>query len=126
MYAIIRVGGSQYRVVPKQTLVVSRLKGEVGDNVQLPVLMMVDGTTVTIGKDSTDIKANAKITQQKRGEKIDIRRFQAKSRYRKHTGFRPYETTLMIESIGEKKEVPETKTKKDTIDRQPTKRLTAK
>ena len=43
MYAVIRTGGKQYRVEAGQRLHVERLAGIVGDQVELPDVLMVGG-----------------------------------------------------------------------------------
>ena len=46
MFAVIRTGGKQYRVAPNDVIVVERLAGEAGSNVELgEVLMLGDGGT---------------------------------------------------------------------------------
>lgn len=102
MYAIVKIGGKQYRVEPGQTLVVDRQEGKEGEKLELSSLLYVDGTTVKVGPDATNVAVVAKIQKHLKGEKIDVRRFQAKSRHRRHVGFRPYQTSLVIETIAGK------------------------
>ncbi len=50
MYAVIKTGGKQYRVVAGEKLKVEKLEGEVGSKVIIDqVLMLADGDDVTIG-----------------------------------------------------------------------------
>ena len=51
MYAIVAVGGKQYKVSEGETFEVERMNAEVGSKVNLDVLMTVDGKTVKAGKD---------------------------------------------------------------------------
>ena len=65
------------------------------------VLMIVDGETVKVGKPlvkGAEVKLKV-ITGLEKGEKIEVYHFKAKSRYRKHTGFRPQYTRILVEKI---------------------------
>ncbi|MDQ3637075.1 MAG: bL21 family ribosomal protein, partial [Actinomycetota bacterium] len=48
MFAVIKVGGKQYRAGRDEELVVDRLAGEVGDSVELPVSFTADGDDVDL------------------------------------------------------------------------------
>ncbi|EKD85047.1 MAG: hypothetical protein ACD_38C00100G0001 [uncultured bacterium] len=100
MNAVIQAGGNQYKVIPGQKIVVDRLADEVGKIVEYPALLVVDEKAVKLGKEAETVKVKAKIVEHKKGEKIRILRFKAKSRYARRRGFRPYQTVLQIESIG--------------------------
>lgn len=101
MFAIIRVGNKQYKVTPKDVITVDLMEGEVGDTVELTdVLLVGDGKKVTVGKPQVkSMKVVAKILAHEKGEKIHVRRFKSKVRYRRHTGFRADLTRLEIVSI---------------------------
>ena len=47
MYAIVRAGGRQEKVAVGDVVQVDRLAGDPGTTLQLPVLLLVDGDTVT-------------------------------------------------------------------------------
>jgi large subunit ribosomal protein L21 len=66
------------------------------------VLLVVDGEKVSIGKPVVkDAKVTLKVLKEvEKGEKIEVYHFKAKSRYRKHTGFRPQYTRVLVEKIG--------------------------
>lgn len=99
MFAIVKIGGNQYKVSVGDTLVVDRLGQEVGQLVPFEALLVADGTDVKLGKEAKAIIVSTKIVSHGQGEKIHIRRFRAKSRHRRHIGFRHQLTTLTIESI---------------------------
>lgn len=101
MFAIVRIGSKQYKVEPDQTLEVDRLEGKVGDTVKLgEVLLISDEKDTHVGTPVVKRSVLAKILSQDKGEKIHVRRFKAKSRYRRARGFRPLTTKLTIVSIG--------------------------
>jgi len=95
-YAIIRVGGKQYRVREGERLLVDRLATETGKTFT-PDVLLADG--------DLDSKAvvTAKVLDHVKGDKIRIGKYRPKSGYRKHTGFRASLTQIQIESIGARK-----------------------
>ncbi|HCM37712.1 MAG: 50S ribosomal protein L21 [Candidatus Gottesmanbacteria bacterium GW2011_GWB1_43_11] len=108
MYAVVKIGGNQYKVTPKDTLQVDHLAGNVGDTVKFPALLVADGDRVEVGKEAFTTEVVMKILSHLRGEKIDVHRFRAKSRTRRHVGFRASLTNLEVQSIGQ----PQAKPKK--------------
>lgn len=113
-YAVIRSGGKQYKVTKGDVLEVDKIAEEsekpfVFDD----VLLVVDEGNVSIGKPSLDnVKVKAKLIEQKKGDKIYVMKYKAKSRYRRRTGFRSHLSVVQIESIevGSKKPEKTTKT----------------
>ncbi len=103
MFAIIRIGTKQYKVVPGDVIDVDRMPGDVGKTVTLDNVLLVSDKTVRVGLPKiTGVKVQAKILSHGRGKKIDVRRFKSKVRERKHVGFRANLTKLEIVSIGSK------------------------
>lgn len=101
MFAVVEIQGKQYKVAKADVLSVERMEGTVGDMVSFDrVLLVSDGKTSKIG---TPVVAGAvvkaKILAQEKGEKMEVRRYKSKVRYRKHIGFRPQLTKLEIVSI---------------------------
>lgn len=96
-YAVIKYQGHQYKVVEGQELLIDKLL----DKSEPEVLLFVDDGKTKIGKPVLkDVKVKVKVLSElEKGEKIDIYKFKAKSRYRRHTGFRPQYTKLLIEKI---------------------------
>lgn len=98
-YAVIRLQGQQFEVTEGSEILV----GKVPDpkKVEAEVLMLsVDGK-VKLGKPVLrDVKVTLKvITEEEKGEKIEVYHFKAKSRYKKHTGFRPKYTRILVSKI---------------------------
>ena len=54
MFAIVRTGGKQYRVAPGDKIVVEKLAGEAGDNIDL--------TDVLLAGDGGDLKSTSGLT----------------------------------------------------------------
>ena len=114
IYAIIEIGGKQYKVTPGQTIDVDRLDVADGDTVDLNrVLLIADGDKVTLG---TPIVDRAKVVATSQGEgkgkKIIVFKYKPKVRYRKKTGHRQFYTRLAIDKIVEPKAIQGEPTKK--------------
>ena len=100
-YAIISLGGKQYRVREGERLLVDRLPTEDGKTFTPDVLLVGgDGATVLSPKDVT---VTVKVVGQQRGPKIRIGKYKKRTGYKRHTGFRAALTQIEIESIGAKK-----------------------
>ncbi|MBI3559652.1 50S ribosomal protein L21 [Candidatus Gottesmanbacteria bacterium] len=101
MFAIIRIGPTQYKVSVGDVIDVARMPGEVGDVITLSdMLLVADDKKVKVGKPTVKgTTIEAKIEAQYKGDKIDVRRFKSKVRERKHIGFRPQFTKLLITAI---------------------------
>lgn len=100
-YAVIETGGKQYIVKIGDILEVDKLPAEKNGSVTFDaVLLYVTNSTVKIGTPTVSaIRVKAKVLEQIKGEKIHVRKFKAKSRYRRVMGFRPLLTRVQIEKI---------------------------
>ncbi|MFN2627028.1 MAG: 50S ribosomal protein L21 [Gaiellaceae bacterium] len=96
-YAIISLGGKQYRVQPGEYLLVDRVKTEAGKTFQ-PTVLMVGGDGKADFTSKTTV--TARVVEHLLGEKIRIGKYKAKSGYKKHTGYRSRLTKIEIEAIG--------------------------
>jgi large subunit ribosomal protein L21 len=76
-YAIIRLGGKQYRVREGEYLVVDRVKFDEGKTFTPEVLLGDAGVTVT-----------ATVLAHERGPKIRIGKYRKRTGYKRHNGFR--------------------------------------
>ena len=99
MYAVIATGGKQYRVEPGQELIVEKLTGDVGDSLELPAVMVVDGDDVTAGRDVAERTVKATIVGHDRGPKIRVFTYKNKSRQHKRRGHRQQRTSIRIDEI---------------------------
>jgi large subunit ribosomal protein L21 len=96
-YAIIKVGGKQYRVREGERLLVDRLKTDEGATFN-PRVLLLGGTGKTDLAPSTTV--TARVVGHTLGDKIRIGKYKKRTGYRKHTGFRASLTQIEIESIG--------------------------
>ena len=96
-YAIIRLGGKQYRVQEGERLLVDRLSTEEGKMFHPEVLMLGgDGKFELAPK----AQVTARVVGSALGEKVTIGKYKPKSGYRRKTGFRAKLSQIEIESIG--------------------------
>jgi large subunit ribosomal protein L21 len=102
MYAIVKVGGKQYRVEKGGQLMVDRMREDEGATVALqPLLYAGDGKddTVFSGGDLEKVKVEAKVVGHERGKKLRIVKFKPKRGYKRTTGHRSELTRLEISEI---------------------------
>jgi large subunit ribosomal protein L21 len=97
MFAVVKSGGKQYRVREGQELVVDRLRGEVGDSVELPVGFVAEEESVDLG----ERKAKVEILEHLRGEKLHVYKYKPKKGYRKKTGHRQELTRIKILEVSD-------------------------
>ena len=100
MYAVVKVGGKQYRVEKGQSLVVDRMSVSEGDKLTLDPLLLADGKdTVFEGNDLGKIKVEAVVTGHERGQKIHVLKFKPKRGYKRRRGHRQDLTRIEITEI---------------------------
>ena len=97
-YAIISVGGKQYRVSAGERLLVDRLALDDGATFN-PTVLLVGGDGDTQIAPAGAV-VTAKVVTQAKGPKIRIGKYKQRTGYKRHTGFRASLTQIEIESIG--------------------------
>jgi large subunit ribosomal protein L21 len=103
-YAIISLGGKQYRVQQGEWLVVDRVKTEPGKTFK-PDVLFANGEVGANG-----VTVTAKVVEHSLGPKIRIGKYKAKSGYKRHNGYRSRVSKIEIEAIGAAKKAPAKKT----------------
>lgn len=99
-YAVIKAQGKQYMVKTGDIITLDRLTKEEKKVVFDEILLLVDGDKVVLGNPSVKgAKIEAKLVEDKLGEKIKVRKYKAKVRYRKSIGFRAKQSLVLIEKI---------------------------
>ena len=101
IYAIIEIGGKQYKVAPKQTIDVERLDVPEGDKVELDKVLF-------IGEDKKNLVGSPVIKGAKvvatslgeaKGEKVIVFRYKSKVRHRSKRGHRQTYTKILVNEI---------------------------
>jgi large subunit ribosomal protein L21 len=96
-YAIIAVGGKQYRVQEGERLLVDRLPTDEGKTFNPRVLLVGGNGTTDLEPTST---VTARVVGHVLGEKIRIGKYKKRTGYRLHNGYRSRLTQIEIEAIG--------------------------
>lgn len=99
MYAVVSVGGKQYKVSENDVFDVERMNANIGDKINLDVLMLVDGETVKAGKDASKSTVVAEVLGHGKDAKILVFKYKAKKHTKKQQGHRQPFTTLKIVSV---------------------------
>ena len=105
MYAVVQVGGRQYRARPGERMVVDRMTVAEGQAVELgDVRMLVaepgDSIETAVGRPKVDgARVTATAVSHLRGPKIVVFKYKPKKRYRRTMGFRAELTELRIDEI---------------------------
>lgn len=100
MFAVIKTGGRQYRVVPDDVLEIGKIAGDVGSIVQLGEVLVLGGDTPVLGVPTVSGASVAvEVLDHKRGPKV----IAFKKRRRKHSkrkrGYRDELTLVRISEI---------------------------
>lgn len=99
MYAIVLTGGKQYKVEQDSIIKVEKLDANVGDKIELNVLMISDNGNVKVGSDVEKAVVKAEVLAQDKAKKINIFKYKAKKNIRKRQGHRQPFTAIKITSI---------------------------
>ena len=98
--AVVKIGGKQFVVSEKETLLVDLLQ-EGTKELTLDALLVIDGDNVTIGTPTVkDVKVTAKVLEDLvKGDKVQVIRYKAKKRVHKVNGHRQKYSKIEITSI---------------------------
>ncbi len=98
--AVVKVGGKQFIVSEKETLLVDLLPQGTKE-LELDALMLINGDKVEVGTPVVKgVKVSAKVVDELvKGEKIRVIRYKAKKRVHKENGHRQKYTKIEITSI---------------------------
>ena len=102
MYAVIKVGGKQYKVEQGQTLLVDRQAVEPGKSFT-PAVLMTGGDDVVTDGTKLEGAVTAQVVEHLRGEKLKVFTFKPKRGFKKTRGHRSELSRIQIESIGASK-----------------------
>lgn len=100
VYAIVKAGGRQEKVSVGEELLVEKVDKAVGETIELPAILLVDGAKVTSQADDVaKVKVSAEVLGAAKGPKISIVKYKNKTGYRKRQGHRQPLTRIKITSI---------------------------
>jgi large subunit ribosomal protein L21 len=100
MKAVVKIGGKQYIVTEKETLLVDLLQ-EGTKELTLDALLVIDGEKTTVGTPTVEgVKVTAKVVDDLvKGDKIRVIRYKAKKRVHKENGHRQKYSKIEVTSI---------------------------
>ena len=100
MFAVIKTGGRQYRVVPDDVLEIGKIAGDVGTIVQLGEVLLVGGDQPVLGAPTVSgASVAAEVLQHKRGPKVIAFKKRRRKNSRRKRGYRDEITVLRITEI---------------------------
>ena len=100
MKAVVKVGGKQFIVTEKETLLVDRLQDGTKE-LTLDALLTIDGDKTVVGTPLVKgVKVSAKVVEAEvKGDKIRVIRYKSKKRVHKENGHRQKYSKIEITSI---------------------------
>ena len=100
MFAVIKTGGRQYRVVPDDVLEIGKIAGDVGTIVQLGEVLVVGGDTPVLGLPTVSgASVAAEVLDHKRGPKVIAFKKRRRKNSRRKRGYRDEITVIRITEI---------------------------
>jgi len=100
MFAVIKTGGRQYRVVPDDVLEIGKIAGDVGTIVQLGEVLLVGGESPLLGTPTVaGASVAAEVLQHKRGPKVIAFKKRRRKNSRRKRGYRDEITVLRVTEI---------------------------
>jgi large subunit ribosomal protein L21 len=98
VYAIVRAGAKQQKVAVGDVIEIDKVLTPVGESISLPVVMAVDGETVTsTGLDKASV--TVEVLGATKGPKIIIQKYKNKTGYKKRQGHRQKYTQVKVTDI---------------------------
>ncbi len=101
MYAIIETGGKQYKVEEGQQLKVEKLDAEVGSEVNIDKVLLVnkDDEILTGAPLLDKVKVVAEILETAKDKKIIVFKYKRRKNYRRKKGHRQWYSKIKIKEI---------------------------
>jgi len=100
MFAVIKTGGKQYRVVPNDVLEIGKITGDVGTIVQLGEVLVVGGDTPVLGGPLVaGASVAAEVLDHKRGPKVIAFKKRRRKNSKRKRGYRDEITVIRVTEI---------------------------
>jgi large subunit ribosomal protein L21 len=100
MFAVIKTGGRQFRVVPNDVLEIGKIAGDVGSIVQLGEVLVVGGDTPTLGVPFVQgASVAAEVLDHKRGAKVIAFKKRRRKNSKRKRGYRDEITVIRVTEI---------------------------
>jgi large subunit ribosomal protein L21 len=102
MYAIIENGSKQYKAQIGDVVKFEKLNANVGDKVELNVLMIADENGIKVAEEAKAYKVVGEVVEQGKDKKIVVFKYKAKKNERKKQGHRQPFTAVKVLEIAAK------------------------
>lgn len=101
MYAIVEIGGQQFKIQKDQKLFVNLLDKEAGSDLEFDnVMLLADGENIQVGKPVVEgAKVKAKVLEHVKADKVLVFKKKRRKGYQKLNGHRQPLTRIQIEEI---------------------------
>lgn len=100
MFAVIKTGGRQYRVVPDDVLEIGKIAGDVGTIVQLGEVLVLGGDTPVLGLPLVaGASVAAEVLDHKRGPKVISFKKRRRKNSKRKRGYRDEITLIRVTEI---------------------------
>ncbi len=100
MFAVIKTGGKQYRVVPEDVIRIDRVNGQPGEIVEFGEVLVVGGDTPEIGTPTVaGATVAGEVLQHTRGDKVIAFKKRRRKNSRRKRGYRHQFSVIRITEI---------------------------
>lgn len=101
MHTIIETGGKQYKIQKGDVLEVEKLNFPAGEpfEIEKKIAVIDDNNNFLFGEEIKNLKVLVELVEQKKGKKLIVFKFKAKTKYRKKKGHRQNLSKIKIADI---------------------------
>lgn len=98
--AVIKAGGSQFKVAVGDTIYVDKIVAEDGSELTYEALLVEDGENIRVGTPNVEgVQVVGRVVRQVKGKKILVYKYKSKKNERKRQGHRQPYTQVEITAI---------------------------
>ena len=99
MFAVVKIAGQQFKVSEGQSLYVTHIEGNAGDQVEFSDVLYVDTDgKISVGAD-TKVKVKAEIVAERKGKTVIAFKMKRRKGFRKKKGHRTLYTHIKVTGI---------------------------
>jgi len=99
MYAVVKTGGKQHKVIVGETVSVELLDADAGSVVTLPALLVSDGENLITGEDAANATVTAEVLGHGKADKVIVFKFKKRKGYKRTRGHRQNLTLVKVTDI---------------------------
>ena len=119
-YAVIDIGGKQYRVEEGDSVLVDRVGADEGAKLSPRAVLFADGKSAVMdGADLGKVKVDAVVAEHLRGPKLRVNTYRPKKRFKRRMGHRSELSRLEIKKISGPSAAKKAPAKKEPAKKEP-------